>query len=140
MEGAGLGDGGQGVGGVDGERERTYKTAEACSSRLTDMRHSLTDMIEEINSASSKLGSGSSQQQQQAQQSHGQTNGSGDPLADIVRVLNSHLAQLQAIDTGASELQGRVAAAQKEARGLGESSGRGQSWVEGFGKSYLGRR
>ncbi|KAK0844833.1 FG-nucleoporin nsp1 [Friedmanniomyces endolithicus] len=140
MEGAGLGDGGQGVGGVDGERERTYKTAEACSSRLTDMHHSLTDMIEEINSASSKLGSGSSQQQQQAQQSHGQTNGSGDPLADIVRVLNSHLAQLQAIDTGASELQGRVAAAQKEARGLGESSGRGQSWVEGFGKSYLGRR
>jgi len=47
---------------------------------------------------------------------------------------------LQAIDTGASELQRRVAAARKEARGLGESSGRGQSWVEGFGKSYLGRR
>ncbi|KAK0832049.1 FG-nucleoporin nsp1 [Friedmanniomyces endolithicus] len=140
MDAAGLGDGGQGAGGVDGERERTYKTAEACSSRLTDMHHSLTDMIEEINSASSKLGSGSSQQQQQAQQSQGQTNGSGDPLADIVRVLNSHLAQLQAIDAGASDLQGRVVAAQKEARGLGESSGRGQSWVEGFGKSYLGRR
>ncbi|TKA77935.1 hypothetical protein B0A55_03720 [Friedmanniomyces simplex] len=164
MEGAGLGDGGQGAGGVDAERERTYvinnpplrdfcdngatwwhdadeifiyryQTAEVCSSRLTDMHHSLTDMIEEINSASSNLHSGG----QQAQQSQSQSNKTDDPLADIVRVLNAHLSQLQTIDAGASELQGRVAAAQREARGLGESSGRGASWVERFGRSYLGR-
>lgn len=139
-----------GAGGVDLERERTYvilslwfvckfyadmmtnryKTAEACSNRLTEMGHSLTDMIEEVNLASSKVGGGRQQGQTQ-----------DDPLAQIVRVLNAHLTQLQTIDSGATALQQRVDQAQKEARVLGQGAGvnAGAGWVEGFGRSYLGR-
>jgi len=109
-----------------------YKTAEHCSTRLTEMSHSLTDMIEEINSASTKLGNN-----QQTSRS------ADDPLADIVRVLNSHLAQLQTIDSGAAALQGKVANAQREARTLDASQGlNGEAgrWVDEFGRSYLGRR
>ncbi|KAK3109327.1 FG-nucleoporin nsp1 [Teratosphaeriaceae sp. CCFEE 6253] len=102
------------------------------------MHHSLADMIEEVNSASAKLslssgGGGQSQQQSKAE----------DPLTEIVRVLNSHLGQLQAIDEGAAALQQRVTVAQREAKGLdGGRGGVGEanSWVEGFGRSYLGRR
>ncbi|KAI7525663.1 hypothetical protein KC331_g17399, partial [Hortaea werneckii] len=124
-----------------------YKTAESCTTRLTEMQHSLTSMIDELNSSSTKLSSTTSQQQQQ--------NATSDPLADIVRVLNSHLAQLQTIDDGASSLQGRVSQAQRDARQLGGSLGGGMNggvngsyggaggdaggWVEGFGRSYLGR-
>jgi nuclear pore complex protein Nup62 len=149
MEGAGMGDGGVGVGGVDAERERTYvfqqhrslvlhtnvlnryKTAEQCSTRLTEMSHNLIDMISEVNSASAKLNSATQPK-----------NGGEDPLSDIVRTLNQHLQQLQAIDQGASQLQGKVQAAQREARSLGQSqtlNGDNQ-WVNDFGRSYLGRR
>lgn len=132
METAGLGDGGAAVSGVDAERERTYKTAEACSHRLQDMQHSLTDMIEEINSSSSKLTSGTAAQAKQ-----------DDPLAEIVRVLNQHLTQLQTIDAGANALQGKVAAAQRETKSLGQQQGLNggrDEWIDGFGRSYLGRR
>ncbi|KAK4555890.1 FG-nucleoporin nsp1 [Recurvomyces mirabilis] len=140
MEGSGFGNGsgGGGAGGVDGERERTYKTAESCSNRLTEMHHSLTSMIEEINVSSSSLSAangGSSSSRNQP--------GNKDPLADIVTILNGHLSQLQAIDQGAAALQGKVLQAQREARGLSERSGIGGGrgeWVEGFGRSYLGRR
>ncbi|KAK5121147.1 hypothetical protein LTR85_005631 [Meristemomyces frigidus] len=136
MDGAGMGDGGMGVSGVDAERERTYKTAEHCSTRLTEMSHSLTDMIEEINSASTKLAPATAATNQQARSAE-------DPLTEIVRVLNSHLAQLQTIDGGATELQAKVAAAQREARTLGAGQGvNGEAgrWVDDFGRSYLGRR
>ena len=97
------------------------------------MSHSLSDMIDEINSASSKLsldGSGAPKQE--------------DPLAQIVRVLNSHLLQLQSIDSGAAALKEKVEAAQRDARTLGGRNGagqgiNGQGWLDGFGKSYLGR-
>lgn len=92
-------------GGVDGERERTYvaprtcdvailtthtniihryKTAEACSARLTEMSHNLSSMIDEINSASSKL----------TKPDANSTTG-GEPLAQIVKVLNGHLSTLR---------------------------------------------
>lgn len=141
----------EGAGGVDGERERTYvitsttplvtthtnygnryKTAEACSTRLTEMSHNLSSMIDEINSASSKL-------------TKPDTNATtaGDPLAQIVRVLNSHLQQLQTIDSGAAALAQKVEGAQREAstlgvQGRGVNGGAGQ-WLDGFGRSYLGR-
>lgn len=86
-------------------------------------------MIEEINTASTKLSSNS---QQQAKQD--------DPLAQIVRVLNGHLTQLQQIDQGAAALQKKVEGAQKEARMLEGSRGiGGGGWADDFGRSYLGR-
>jgi nuclear pore complex protein Nup62 len=53
MQSSGIGE--DGIGGVDAERERTYKTAENCAGRLGDLQNSLTDMVEEINDTSSKL-------------------------------------------------------------------------------------
>jgi nuclear pore complex protein Nup62 len=147
LESEGVGE----VGGVDGERERTYvtphsltsndeaysanryKSAELCATRLTDMGHSLSSMIEEINVASGKLGSNSSSAATAAQRQD-------DPLAQIVRVLNGHLQQLQTIDAGAADLGRKVEQAQREARSLERGQGiRDQGWVEGFGRSYLGR-
>lgn len=95
------------------------------------MGQSLTSMIEEINSASAKLSTNSSASGTKAD----------DPLSQIVRVLNQHLSQLQAIDAGAAALQGRVSVAQTEARSLGQSqSFNGSSRaVDDFGRSYLGR-
>ena len=125
-----------GAGGVDGERERVYRLAETSSSRLSDMSHSLTDMIEEINSASQKLGSASNA----SGKSKGQ-GGSEDPLNQIIRTLNGHLAQLQVIDGGAASLQAKVSAAQREARALGARQGiSAGEWVDDFRRSYLGRR
>ena len=95
-----------------------YKTAEACSARLTEMSHNLTSMIEEINSASTNL-----------RQSNKSAN-TQDPLSQIVRVLNGHLTQLQLIDSGASTLQQKVAAAQKEARSIGRNGGLGNDEVD----------
>ena len=94
------------------------------------MGHNLTSMIEEINVASSKLSSTK------------KSDASEDPLAQIVRVLNGHLAQLQAIDKGAQALTIKVEQAQKV---VGVAAGRNgvngnKDWVEGFGRSYLGRR
>lgn len=85
-------------------------------------------MIEEINAASTNL-----------RQSNKSAN-TQDPLSQIVRVLNGHLAQLQMIDSGASTLQAKVSAAQKEVRSLGRSGGLGSDEVDSFARSYLGRR
>lgn len=94
------------------------------------MSHNLTSMIEEINAASTKLNSNNNRS----------SSSTGDPLAQIVRVLNSHLSQLQTIDEGSNALAARVEQAQKEARGLGErTGGAGGGWLDGFGRSYLGR-
>lgn len=96
------------------------------------MSHSLTSMIDEINAASSQLSSSSKNANAQQQD---------DPLAQIVRVLNGHLTQLQQIDSGAAALQKRVETAQKEARVLEGGRGiGGGGWVEDFGRSYGGRR
>ena len=95
------------------------------------MSHSLTSMIEEINVASDKLGSNNKQSTTARQD---------DPLAQIVRVLNGHLQQLQTIDSGAADLAQKVDNAQKEARVLGQRQGiRDGGWIDGFGRAYLGR-
>lgn len=115
-----------------------YKTAEACTTRLTEMSHNLSAMIEEINASSSKLESTN----KASSDATAASSAAGDPLTQIVRVLNSHLQQLQTIDAGAAALAERVEKAQTEARGLGAQGGRpggGGQWLDGFGKSYLGR-
>lgn len=91
------------------------------------MSHDLTTMIEEINSASTNL-------RQSSKSANAQ-----DPLSQIVRVLNGHLAQLQLIDSGANALQQKVVAAQREVRGLGRN-GLGGDEVDAFARSYLGQR
>jgi nuclear pore complex protein Nup62 len=138
LEQAGLGD----AGGVDRERETTYKAAEACSDRLMEMNQSLTAMIEGINDASTKLSSSSASSGKAAKDA------GEDPLSQIVRVLNSHLAQLQVIDSGAADLSKRVEAAQVDAgvagsrlgasmRGSMMGGGGGNDVAEGFKKSFF---
>ncbi|MCJ1469567.1 FG-nucleoporin nsp1 [Pseudocyphellaria aurata] len=114
--------------GPDQERERTYKLADKLSIRLDEMGKDLTGMIMEINDATSKLGK----------------NGKADdPLTHVVRVLNSHLAQLQQIDQGAAALQAKVAAAQIASQSIGSSNGLvgpSSDAADGFYRSYMGRR
>ncbi|ETI29546.1 hypothetical protein G647_01999 [Cladophialophora carrionii CBS 160.54] len=118
------------LGGPDQERERTYKLAEKLGERLDEMERDLGSMVEEVNAANASLSK----------------NGKGDePITQIVKILNSHLVQLQAIDQGTQALQEKVAAAQKAASQLGylngsslnESNG---AAVQDFYRSYMGRR
>lgn len=92
--------------GPDQERERTYKLAEKLTDRLDDMGKNLTSMIDAINEASTTLS---------------KTSKTDDPLSHIVRVLNSHLTQLQWIDENAMALQAKVAEAQKVGQGIGSN-------------------
>ncbi|GAM38294.1 hypothetical protein TCE0_033f08903 [Talaromyces pinophilus] len=121
--------------GPDQERERTYKLAEKLSERLDEMGKDLGSMIEEINNASSTLS---------------KTNKTDEPISQIVRILNSHLSQLQMIDQGTAELQAKVSAARKAGQSLGSrlggygqnggSIGVGGSAADDFYRSYMGRR
>jgi nuclear pore complex protein Nup62 len=65
-------------------------------------------------------------------------------ITQIVRILNSHLTQLQTIDQGTVALQEKIAKAQKNAQGLGHANnggtGAGNGAVEDFYRSYMGRR
>lgn len=130
MMGKGIGGDGA-LQGVDQERERTYKLAEKLSDRLEDMGKDLTTMIEDINTASASLSK--------------QTK-SDEPISQIVRILNSHLTQLQAIDQGTSVLQAKIATAQKAGRDLsGYGNGYGGAGnqagaVDDFYRSFMGRR
>lgn len=92
------------------------------------MSHDLTAMIEEINAASSNL------------RQFNKSANAQDPLGQIVRVLNGHLAQLQQIDVGAAALQSKVTAAQKEVRSYGRNGALGNDDVDAFARSYLGGR
>ncbi|KAI1383299.1 Nsp1-like C-terminal region-domain-containing protein [Hypoxylon trugodes] len=117
---------GEQLAGPDQEREKTYKLAEKITEKLDDMGRDLTKMIKEINDISGTLSKGSKPD---------------DPLSQIVRVLNSHLAQLQWIDTNAATLQARVLAAQKERSTIGSHyGGPEQDNVDSFYRSYMGRR
>lgn len=115
------------VAGPDQERERTYKLAERLTDRLDEMGKDLAKMIKEINDMSGTLSKGSKPD---------------DPLSQIVRVLNGHLSQLQWIDTNASALQAKVAAAQKASANMASSQyGNPESdAAESFYRSYIGRR
>lgn len=69
-------------------------------------------------------------------------------VAQIVRILNSHLYQLQIIDQGTSELKEKIAAAQKTRQGLASKLGYRHgtpgvgngSAADDFYRSYMGRR
>lgn len=113
-------------------------------------------MIDEINAAGAQLSRTAS--------APGGASRADDPLSQVVRVLNGHLAQLQVIDAGAEELRRKVAAAQREggrfaaggSQGLGASGSFGSggggggsmyssgvmggSAAEDFYRSYVGRR
>jgi len=99
------------------------------------MGKDLGSMIEEINNASSTLS---------------KTNKADEPISQIVRILNSHLSQLQMIDKGTAELQAKVNAAQKAGQSIGSrlggygqngnSIGVGGNAADDFYRSYMGRR
>jgi nuclear pore complex protein Nup62 len=135
------------LGGPDQERERTYKLAEKLGERLNEMERDLGGMVEEVNAANASLS----------------RNGKGaepvrificprvwseanmSQITQIVKILNSHLVQLQAIDQGTQALQEKVAAAQKAASQLGylngsSLNGTGGAAVQDFYRSYMGRR
>jgi nuclear pore complex protein Nup62 len=63
-------------------------------------------------------------------------------LTKVVRVLNSQLSQLQLIDSGAAQLQEKIAKAQKESRGVGSNgwNGLGTDPSEDFYRSFRGGR
>ena len=67
---------------------------------------------------------------------------SGIQLSQIVRVLNSHLFSLQQIDQGATQLQAKVAAAQKDTQRLGANGyhGMGADPADDFYRSWMGSR
>ncbi|KAL8909931.1 MAG: hypothetical protein Q9171_004752 [Xanthocarpia ochracea] len=114
--------------GPDVERERTYKLAEKLSLRLDEMGKDLSSMVEEINDASSSLNKNTKPD---------------DPLSQVVRVLNSHLTQLQQIDEGANALRLKVAAAGKASRSLAPTNGfNGPSSdaADSFYRSFMGKR
>ncbi|KAL8713196.1 MAG: hypothetical protein Q9220_002717 [cf. Caloplaca sp. 1 TL-2023] len=114
--------------GPDLERERTYQLAEKLSTRLDEMGKDLGSMIEEINDASSSLNKNAKPD---------------DPLSQVVRVLNSHLTQLQQIDQGTAALQLKVAAAQKASQSFGSTNGyNGPSSdaADSFYRSFMGKR
>jgi nuclear pore complex protein Nup62 len=59
-------------------------------------------------------------------------------LSHVVRVLNSHLQQLQRIDMDASTLQVKVQEAQKQARGVGQNDWRiGTDHAEHYYKTFM---
>lgn len=67
----------------------------------------------------------------------------GLQLSQVVRVLNSHLTQLQQIDQGAAALQLKVATAQKASQTLSPANGlNGPSSdaADSFYRSFMGRR
>ncbi|KAI2038906.1 FG-nucleoporin nsp1 [Ophidiomyces ophidiicola] len=119
--------------GPDQERERTYKLAERLSERLNDMGQDLSSMIEEVNSASANLS---------------KTTKSDEPISQIVRILNSHLSQLQLIDQGTAALRAKISSTQQSGSSLsglqsqyggtpGSVSG---GAAEDFYRVYMGRR
>lgn len=61
-------------------------------------------------------------------------------LTQVVRVLNSHLTQLQQIDQGAAALQSKVQEAQRMGQSFGPLSGSINNAADGFYRSYMGRR
>lgn len=117
---------GEQLAGPDQERERTYKLAEKLTQQLDEKSRDLSKMVKEINDISGTLSKGAKAE---------------DPLSQIVRVLNSHLTQLQWIDTNASALQAKVTAAQKSSSSLSSHyAGPESDAAEGFYRSYYGRR
>ena len=133
------------VGGPDQEREKTYKLAEKLSERLDEMGSDLESMVEEVNAANAGLSkTGKADEPVGRSLSAASAQLTSAQITQIVKILNTHLNQLQAIDQGASVLQSKVAEAQKAARGIGylngPHGGEGTGAVDDFYRSYIGRR
>ncbi|KAH0835325.1 hypothetical protein AYO21_01547 [Fonsecaea monophora] len=144
------------MGGPDQERERTYKLAEKLGERLEEMERDLESMVDEVNAANATL-SRSGKGDEPVSRTDLQYRFCGVleltslwQITQIVKILNSHLIQLQAIDQGTQVLQEKIAGAQKAAGQLGYLSGYKSSSttdgsntgaaVQDFYRSYMGRR
>lgn len=104
-------------------------------------------MIEEINDASSALNKNTKPDDPVGYSSKLELRrwraNDRSQLAQVVRVLNSHLTQLQQIDQGAAALQLKVSAAQKASQTLSPTNGlNGPSSdaADSFYRSFMGRR
>lgn len=137
----------QEVGGPDQERERTFKLAERLGERLEDMSRDLESMIEEINGANASLNKNSKADEPVNISIRSRITINTSlilmQITQIVRILNSHLTQLQTIDQGTLALQEKVSRTQRNVQSLGHlhsgSTGTGGA-VEDFYRSYMGRR
>jgi len=120
------------------------------SDRLNGLNKDLSDVIEEINSVSSSISKTSNPDDPvsyitglfavRSLETHSRLTDS--QLSQVVRVLNSHLQQLQQIDTGAAALQAKIAAAQKEGQRISTNGyhGLGSDPADDFYRSFMGRR
>lgn len=139
--------GGDSLRGPDQERERTYKLAEKLQDRLNELNKDLTEMIEEINSTSQTL-SKTGKPDDPVSENPGtrklpiQFANTTMQLTKVVRVLNSQLSQLQAIDAGAVQLQEKITKTQKESQHMGANgwNGLGTDPVDDFARSFRGGR
>lgn len=137
---------GEQLGGPDQERERTYKLAEKLTQQLDEKSRDLSKMVKEINDISGTLSKGAKAEDPVSFDVNLQSTkqvfvNDTMQLSQIVRVLNSHLTQLQWIDANSSALQAKVTAAQKSSSNMGSHYGSGESDVaESFYRSYMGRR
>jgi len=139
------------AGGVDLERHRTYQMAEKLTERLDGLNKDLGDVIEEVNGVSGLLSKSAGPDDQVCYSSLSTTQWGvfanlNKQLSQIVKVLNSHLQQLQLIDQNTLQLQAKVDAAKKESKSLNASTGAngwhgvGTDPAEDFYKSFMGRR
>lgn len=136
---------GEQLAGPDQERERTYKLAEKLTQQLDEKSRDLSKMVKEINDISGTLSKGAKAEDPVGCISiftiHVTHANFLSQLSQIVRVLNSHLTQLQWIDANASSLQSKVAAAQKSSNSLGSHYAGGDNDVaDSFYRSYRGGR
>lgn len=78
---------------ADVEREKTYKMAASIDGQLKNMMQDLRDIIEHINQSNASAAANSS---------------GDDSMAQIARILNSHMDSLQWVDQNTASLQRRV--------------------------------
>ena len=129
--------------GPDQERERTYKLAEKLTDRLDDMGKNLTGMIEAVNEASTTLSKTSKADDPVSSNFYRQKSSANQlKLAHIVKVLNSHLSQLQWIDENAMVLQAKVTEAQKTGQSIGANGygGPESEAADSFYRSFTGKK
>lgn len=122
----------------------SYKLAEKLQDRLNELNKDLTEMIEEINNTSQTLSKTGKPDDPVCQlhfcvQSQSLTR---EQLTKVVRVLNTQLAQLQLIDSGASQLREKITKAQKESQHIGANgwNGLGTDPTADFSRFYRGGR
>jgi len=131
--------------GPDQERERTYKLAEKLADRLDEMGKDLSNMIEAINEASANLNRNNKPDDPVSGQITGiwmHVINNWLQLSHIVRVLNSHLTQLQWIDQNTKALQEKVDTAQKLGQSVGANGfgGAESEAADHFYRSFIGSR